>query len=198
MGLPARRRGRQARRCPPGPRDRWAQHGGVPAPDPLTPSYRCLGTDGLRSTKRRRASHRLNSTTVPTEVVRRSFRQADRPTERAWTAPSPTPGRRTVPGQPCNSLCNNPGGVVARSCCGALATSVHPLLHTLRDRLVHAATSFLYTRAAEVGLRPIDVATLRASFGFDVASSRCNQRRRESWRRVRGAGVDLRAVLRWT
>ena len=66
VGLPARRRGRQARRCPPGPRDRSAQHGGVPAPDPLTPSYRCPGTDGLRFTSHPGATRRLNSTTRQT------------------------------------------------------------------------------------------------------------------------------------
>ena len=66
------------------------------------------------------------------------------------------------------------------------------------DRLVHVASAFLYTRAAELGLRPIDVATLSASFGFDEASSRCNQRRRGYGRRVLGAGVDLRAGLGWT
>ncbi len=49
-----------------------------------------------------------------------------------------------------------------------------------------------------LGLSSIEVATLGASFGFDVASSCCSQRTRESWRPVRGAVLEFRAGGGWT
>ncbi len=124
---------------------------------------------GLRASG---ATVRLNSLVRPTGPVQRSFRWADGPTESTSKGARPTPGLRSAPlsvgqptslvltgpklahsGQPCSSLCHNPGGVVARSCFGLLATSDHPLLDSLRERLVHAATGFLYIARVDLKVR---------------------------------------------